>query len=63
MDELQIAQTESPNGSRILTLDGALPIRTLLGFQDLLRQQDGSLLILDTVEAAEKQFATKAERS
>jgi anti-sigma B factor antagonist len=47
MDDFEVLQADSPNGSRILTLKGALTLKVLFEFQTLLRQQTAHNLIVD----------------
>ena len=46
MDQLQIRTTEGPGGLLIMDLDGPLTLATLFEFQNAVRQQHASGLIL-----------------
>jgi anti-sigma B factor antagonist len=46
MDQLQILTAEGPGGFLIMHLDGPLTLATLFDFQDAVRQQQASGLIL-----------------
>lgn len=47
MDELKIEVEKRPSGASVIRLKGALTLGTLFEFQDLLRKETGSAVILD----------------
>ena len=50
MDGLEIQQTEGANRARILILKGSLTLKSLFEFQDLVRRDQPSNLIIDLGE-------------
>lgn len=52
MESLEVLQTDSPTGARILTLKGTLTLKDLFEFQSLLRSEQGHDLIVDLSEVS-----------
>lgn len=52
MEGLDIKESHSPSGARVLTLNGALTLKVLFDFQSLLRQNNSDKLILDLSEVS-----------
>ena len=50
MDELEIQQAEGRSGARILILKGSLTLKSLFEFQNLVRREQPSNLIIDLGE-------------
>src|SRR5258708_10602297 len=52
MDELEIQTAEGQNGTRIVKVKGALTLKDLFQFQDLVRQEHAHGLIIDLAEVS-----------